>query len=230
MGIFKEVNRKKKFYTIVGNAYLRDPRLSMKEKGLLTLLFSLSSDWTVSTAGLATFAKDCADSIKTSLRRLEEFGYVSKSQCRGTDGRIKRYDYHISDSPVFSRSSPAIKIPALKKPSIEIPAPGNYPLPIKDIPNKEVPIKEILSPAERSARFVEPTCEEVAEYCRSRGGLVDAEEFCSYYSSVGWRVGKNKMKDWRAAVRTWEVKRKREGALSASDYRKSNPDDLTLDI
>lgn len=48
-----------------------------------------------------------------------------------------------------------------------------------------------------------PTVDEVAAYCREKGYGIDAEHFVSYYESNGWRVGKNPMKDWRAACRTW---------------------------
>jgi hypothetical protein len=53
-------------------------------------------------------------------------------------------------------------------------------------------------------RFAPPTIDEVKEYCRERKNGVDAERFIDYYTSNGWLVGKNKMKDWKAAVRTWE--------------------------
>jgi DNA-binding transcriptional ArsR family regulator len=53
-------------------------------------------------------------------------------------------------------------------------------------------------------RFVPPTLEEVQAYCLERKNNVDAQRFIDYYTSNGWYVGKNKMKDWRAAVRTWE--------------------------
>ena len=53
-------------------------------------------------------------------------------------------------------------------------------------------------------RFIPPTIEEVKAYCQERKNNVDAERFADYYNSNGWMVGKNKMKDWKAAVRTWE--------------------------
>ena len=53
-------------------------------------------------------------------------------------------------------------------------------------------------------RFSPPTVEQVREYCWERGNTVDPQRFVDYYSSNGWMVGKNKMKDWKAAVRTWE--------------------------
>lgn len=53
-------------------------------------------------------------------------------------------------------------------------------------------------------RFTPPTVDEVRAYCIERGNGIDAERFVSYYTANGWKVGKNPMKDWRAAVRTWE--------------------------
>lgn len=56
----------------------------------------------------------------------------------------------------------------------------------------------------KAKRFVKPTLEEIRAYCQSRQNGVDAERFYDYYESNGWRVGKSPMKDWKAAVRTWE--------------------------
>ena len=55
-------------------------------------------------------------------------------------------------------------------------------------------------------RFVPPTVEQVSEYCKQRGNSIDAQRFVDFYASKGWFVGKNKMKDWKASVRTWESK------------------------
>ena len=63
-------------------------------------------------------------------------------------------------------------------------------------------------------RFVPPTVEEVAEYCAERQNGIDAEEFVDFYASKGWKIGKEPMKDWKAAVRTWERKRKGEARSS----------------
>ena len=54
------------------------------------------------------------------------------------------------------------------------------------------------------ARFTPPTVDEVDAYCKERGNGVDAQKFVDFYDSKGWMVGKNSMKDWKAAVRTWE--------------------------
>ena len=56
-----------------------------------------------------------------------------------------------------------------------------------------------------NGRFTPPTIEQVSEYCRARNNQVDAVKFHAYYTSNGWKVGKNPMKNWKAAVvSTWE--------------------------
>ena len=64
--------------------------------------------------------------------------------------------------------------------------------------------KDIVKVKAKVKRFVKPTIEEVTDYCNERNNDVDAEKFYDYYSSNGWKVGKNAMKDWKASVRTWE--------------------------
>lgn len=69
---------------------------------------------------------------------------------------------------------------------------------------KEGEIENECYIARTRTRFVPPTLDEVIAYCQERGNSVDAERFVSFYESNGWKVGKNPMKDWKAAVRTWE--------------------------
>ena len=63
---------------------------------------------------------------------------------------------------------------------------------------------DIVKVKAKVKRFVKPKIEEIMDYCDERQNNVDAEKFYDYYSSNGWRVGKNPMKDWKASVRTWE--------------------------
>ena len=60
----------------------------------------------------------------------------------------------------------------------------------------------------KERKFIPPTLEEVTSYCRERNNDVDAERFVDFYASKGWKIGSNSMKDWKAAVRTWEKNRK----------------------
>lgn len=82
------------------------------------------------------------------------------------------------------------------------------------IPNDGIPrlgkdrLGKDSTPKGVSGRFAPPTLEEVKAYCRERGNNVDPERWMDFYQSKGWMVGKNKMKDWKAAVRTWEKEAK----------------------
>lgn len=80
--------------------------------------------------------------------------------------------------------------------------------------------------AKESSRFLPPTLEEVTAYCRERNNGVNPEKFINYYSSNGWMVGRNKMKDWKAAVRNWEAKDGRKATPEKGQTARGNPDDL----
>ena len=73
-----------------------------------------------------------------------------------------------------------------------------------NIPDKKEIGGQAPSAPEKTTRFKPPTVEEVAAYCLERGNHVDAQRFVDYYTANGWKVGKNPMKNWKAAVRTWE--------------------------
>lgn len=71
------------------------------------------------------------------------------------------------------------------------------------------------------ARFAKPTVEEVAAYCLERGNSINAQSFVDFYDSNGWRVGKNPMKNWRAAIRTWEKNHiEKQGRFAAANLDK----------
>lgn len=62
---------------------------------------------------------------------------------------------------------------------------------------------------DKIGRFTPPTLEEVKSYCLERNNGVDYDKWFNFYSAKGWLIGKNKMKDWKAAVRTWEIKKEK---------------------
>lgn len=63
---------------------------------------------------------------------------------------------------------------------------------------------------EKSSRFSPPSLEEVTAFCKERNNNIDPEQFIAFYESKGWKIGKNPMKDWKAAIITWEKRRKEE--------------------
>ena len=73
---------------------------------------------------------------------------------------------------------------------------------VEETPTPQPPAPQQEKP--KVVRFVPPTLDEVKAYCQERGNRVNPERWFYFYQSKGWMVGKNKMKDWRSAVRTWE--------------------------
>ena len=92
---------------------------------------------------------------------------------------------------------------------------------IKEKQEKE---KSGASPQDCVKSFKKPTLEEVQAYCKERQNTVDAQQFIDFYESKGWYIGKNKMKDWKAAVRTWEQKRQPQRDY---DERRYNVEDYS---
>lgn len=80
--------------------------------------------------------------------------------------------------------------------------------------------KEKEKEREKRTRFIPPSVDEVRTYCKERNNTVDPQTFVDFYSSKGWKVGNNPMKDWRACVRTWE---KREDRTHEKTVLKKNP-------
>ncbi len=76
------------------------------------------------------------------------------------------------------------------------------------------PIKEIVAKPQRK-QFVRPSVEDVAEYVSTRSIQIDPQGFIDHYDSNGWKVGRNPMIDWRAAVRTWEKRERAGGSAKA---------------
>ena len=76
-----------------------------------------------------------------------------------------------------------------------------------------------------ASRFSRPSLEEVREYCQQRQNSVDPEHFIDYYEANGWKVGRNSMKDWKAAVRNWE---KRDGGFNKKPAPKEDIDPAYL--
>ena len=70
-------------------------------------------------------------------------------------------------------------------------------------------------------RFTPPTLAEVTAYCRERQNAVDPQRFIDYYTANGWKVGKNSMKDWKAAVRTWEGKQRDSATAQRSSLNET---------
>ena len=132
--------------------------------------------------------------VRTAIKKLRSTGEItSKSSNKNTVFIVNNYDLYQgsnkqNNEPVTSKQqTDNIQITTTKE-------------------SKEVKKEK----NNNIKRFTPPTYEQVSTYCKERHNTVDAERFLDFYESKGWMVGKNKMKDWKAAVRNWERSSKQE--------------------
>lgn len=137
---------------------------------------------------LADWTNSTKKGVSKALKSLVEKGYLEKAD-KFING-VKFCEYRVTKFPGVMN-----KVPRGDEQSslggMELSSPNN--LDIDNLENKQ-----------EYTRFVKPTLEEVTAYCLERGKGVDPQKWHDYYSANGWKVGKNPMKDWKAAVRTWE--------------------------
>lgn len=133
MAVFRV--EKTKDFTIMSNHHLRNTELSLKAKGLLSLMLSLPEDWDYTTKGLAHICKDGVDSITTALKELERHGYLTRQRLRYDNGQLGDIEYTIHEQPVSTENTglspkrenprqvnPRQVKPVLEKPEQEKPA------------------------------------------------------------------------------------------------------------
>ena len=116
-------------YTVMSNYHLRDRSLSLKAKGLLSLMLSLPEDWDYTMKGLARICKDGIDSSSGGIRELEAHGYLVRARIRGANGQLGSIEYTILEQP----KTPS---PTQEKPIRENPVQAN---PMLDAPIQENP-------------------------------------------------------------------------------------------
>ena len=86
-------------YTVMSNYHLKDKGLTLKSKGLLSMILSLPEEWNYTTRGLASICKEGVDAIGSALKELETAGYIVRRQLRGANGRITDTEYIIYEQP-----------------------------------------------------------------------------------------------------------------------------------
>ena len=183
-------------YTVISNTHFKEKGMSLKAKGLLSLMLSLPDNWDYSVNGLASLSKDGKDSVMNTLTELEKFGYLKRTKNVDSCGRFAGYDYDI-----------------FEKPNTENPYPGN---PNTEKPNTENPPQlntkplttNLSIPKQSNTKrktFVPPTLEDIEDYCMERNNNVDPKKFFDYFSASDWIDGKgNPVRNWKQKVITWE--------------------------
>ena len=121
MAVFRV--EKNRGYTVMSNFHLKDTSLTLKAKGLLSMMLSLPDEWNYTTRGLAAICKEGVDSIGSTLRELEKQGYIIRNQLRDSKGRISDTEYIIYEHPQHNpdATAPDTDVPHTEKPYLDNP-------------------------------------------------------------------------------------------------------------
>lgn len=119
MAVFRV--EKNKNYTVISNYHLRDLNLSLKSKGLLSLMLSLPEEWDYTSRGLATICKEGIDCISVAIKELETYGYVTRRRIRNDKGQLKEIEYTIYEKPQNTDFEPNMENPVQDNPILEKP-------------------------------------------------------------------------------------------------------------
>lgn len=200
-------------YTVMSNTHFKVKEMSLKAKGLLSLMLSLPDEWDYSVAGLCALSKDGKDSVMNALAELEEFGYLSRTRLTDDKGRFAGYDYDIYENP--HTENPCAEKPYSGKPHTENPQQLNTNISsTKKSKTKELSTKDI---GDKRKRFVPPTLEEVKAYCMERKNNVDPQKFYDYFTASNWYDSKGKkVVSWKQKIITWETFRKKDAKVGAN--------------
>lgn len=182
-------------YTLIDNNIFRNKNLSSKAIGLLCVMLSLPDDWDYSVEGLTQIRKESKNTINSILRELEVNKYLIRTKVKNDKGVFITCTYDIYEQPYLK--NPDMENPYLKKPYME---------------NCNQLNTNILNTnkSNTNKRFIKPTIDEISKYCDERHNGINANAFYDFYESKNWMIGKNKMKDWRACVRTWEQRQNKK--------------------
>ena len=138
-------------YTVMSNHHLRNAGLSLKSKGLLSMMLSLPEDWNYTTRGLAKICKEGTDSIGSALKELERAGYIVRNRLRDSKGKIVDVEYVIYETPHPPEpdgpceDEPDTEHPDTENPDMDTPGLENRPQLNKDKSNPDKSKKDLSS-------------------------------------------------------------------------------------
>ncbi len=165
----------------------------------------------IPVAAIALLAGTCYNTAESRIADLEAAGIFSVERVMGVGERQRLPNRYTIPSLAAALPSPNNGEPPF--PPVGEPSPSNgepfpkaSPAALPRVIQKKGRSKEVCmgDKPPTPQKFHKPTLEDVKAYCRERGNSVEAERFIDHYAANGWRVGKNPMREWKAAVRTWE--------------------------
>lgn len=189
-------------YIVIQDFMVNELQLKGNDLLVYAIIYGFSQSegqkYTGSLQYLADWTNSTKRGIQKNLQFLLEKRYIEKEE-KYING-IKFISYFVSNLYIEQSSMVWNKV----RGGIEQSSTNNIEYNKESINNNKL----LFIPKKETKKFVKPTLEEVKEYCLERKNNIDAETFIDFYESKGWYVGKNKMKDWKATIRTWERNRK----------------------
>lgn len=205
------------------NDVSNDPRLSWAAKGVWTYIQSKPDEWDFATERMCKDSSNGRDATRSAIAELQKYGYLTKRKL--PSGRV---EYELN-TPNPTPENPSLGEPAPEKATDGKTHSGKTSrISNKDIKQiKSIRNKETLS----GKKFVAPTVDEVRAYCLERKNTVNPEQFVDHYTANGWvQSGNKKIKDWMAAVRTWERNGNRFGDRAGKVYKNAGAENVPANI
>jgi hypothetical protein len=166
-------------FTSIDNEIIRNFGLSLEERGLLIFLLSLRHDWVIYKTTLHERVGCSKGTLDRVFKGLQEKGYIISVKVINDSGHFSGWNHVVYDIPTSTNTDVGESAP------------------ISNTNTSKLYIK--------NTKFIRPTASEVNEYAKEIGFIsLDSSYFLDHYDSNGWLVGKNPMKDWKAAIRTWK--------------------------
>ena len=198
-------------YLVIQGFMINDLNLKGNELLVYAIIYGFSQEegqvFSGSLQYLADWTSSTKQGVMKNLKSLVEKGYIVKND-KFING-VKFCEYYATQfNRVYNSVEQGIQLSLMG--GMQQSLPNNI-----DINNIDNNINNNIenSSSTNSSKFKKPTLEEVKNYCLERKNNVDAENFIDFYESNGWKVGNNKMKEWKASVRTWEIRNNKDTGL-----------------
>ena len=187
--------QKPNYYAVIPAEVRYSKKLTPNAKLLyaeITALCNMNGRCTANTNYFCKLYEVSRISIQKWLKTLEVNGYINRVNI-----------YKQGSKEILTRVITLVNTPSKEK--------------LTDNTNTKVSNNNNLTDSNKKGFFQKPSLIDIQNYCLSRNNNIDAEAFIDFYDSKNWMIGKNKMKDWKAAVRTWERRETKKDTMSKID-------------
>lgn len=208
---------KTKNYTVMSNYHLKEKNMSLKAKGLLSVMLSLPDNWDYTIAGLSAICKENETAIKSALKELQNFGYlhiVKKLPNQTKSGRIE-YEYIVYETPKQEGEKQGVENLGVEFLGVENQRQLNT--------NKLNTNNKILNNKNKY-----PSLEEIEIYIKDKQLKVNGKQFYDYFTEGNWVDSKgNKVKNWKQKLLTWNKYSIKEAKIN-NNFEQREYNDLSF--